>query len=375
MKATGGSTLQIRSWTEEQFAAAREPWQALLTVSNADPLFMSWDWQAHWWRRHARPFDLQLVMLAVSAPDGAICGLAPLHARRVEHRYGLSGTRLELVGSLWREPRAIFSEYLDIIAARGMEDAVLEAVAQWLWLQGKWDELVFSYVRHDSVAARLAARYREHELYVRASDSMNAWRTPLISFEAFVAELSSATRRKLFNQRSKLIDPEFRRVSAQRMQPSLERLERLAAERWSRAAGGHAEFHARVAQGFEREDSLQLTELHAAGECISVMLNIRAADTEYFLQAGFEPAHARGLSPGYLHMGYAIEAACRDGIRVFDFLGGGGMHREYKRDFLAQGAALTSWQILRRGRLQLAFRAYDWLSGISTWTKSARHHQ
>ena len=115
-----------------------------------------------------------------------------------------------------------------------------------------------------------------------------------------------------------------------------------------------------------------VAELHSAGNCLSVMLNIRAADTEYFLQAGFDPALASGLSPGYLHMGYAIEAACRDRIRVFEFLGGGGLHREYKRDFLAQPAQLTCWQILRQRRLQLAFRAYDWLSGISTGGTGAR---
>jgi len=178
---------------------------------------MSWEWQWCWWTQHAARLGLQPVILAIYAADGTLCGIAPLHARRTAHRYGLSVTRLELVGSLWRESAAIFSECLDIIAARELEPAVADAVAQWLHSQETWDEIVLSYVRNDSVAAQLAASYSREQAYVRASDSMSSWRTTLGAFEDFAAGLSSTTRRKLLNHRSKLIAADFRRVPAERV--------------------------------------------------------------------------------------------------------------------------------------------------------------
>ena len=73
--------------------------------------------------------------------------------------------------------------------------------------------------------------------------------------------------------------------------------------------------------------------------------------------------HARGLSPGFLHLGYAIEAACRDGIQRFDFLAGRGLHRDYKRDFAADQHAADTLHIVRKPSLRALFRIVDRLRG------------
>jgi CelD/BcsL family acetyltransferase involved in cellulose biosynthesis len=93
------------------------------------------------------------------------------------------------------------------------------------------------------------------------------------------------------------------------------------------------------------------------------MLNLRVAGTEYYLQSGFDPSFARGISPGYLHLGYAIEAACRDGLKRFDFLAGRGLHRDYKRDFASVSAPLQTLHLVRKPVLRLLFRVFDRLRG------------
>jgi CelD/BcsL family acetyltransferase involved in cellulose biosynthesis len=103
--------------------------------------------------------------------------------------------------------------------------------------------------------------------------------------------------------------------------------------------------------------------MRAGAECVSVMLNLRVSGTEYYLQSGFDPATARGVSPGYLHLGHAIEAACRDGILHFDFLAGPGLNREYKRDFAATPSNLQTLQIVRRRSLRVLFGVLDRLRG------------
>ena len=42
------------------------------------------------------------------------------------------------------------------------------------------------------------------------------------------------------------------------------------------------------------------------------MYNVRIGTLEYNIQSGFD-ATIKGVSLGYLHFGFAIEQACRDG--------------------------------------------------------------
>jgi CelD/BcsL family acetyltransferase involved in cellulose biosynthesis len=193
---------------------------------------------------------------------------------------------------------------------------------------------------------------------------MTAWTVTLPeSFETLAAGLTSNTRRKALHQRDKLEDPCCVAVEAGQRQATLARLEAWVAQRWSRAPrdDARAGFHAELLQRFGA--AVRLTELRAGPNCVSVMLNLRVAGTEYYLQSGFDAAHARGLSPGYLHLGYAIEAACHDRLQRFDLLAGRGLHRDYKRDFAAQATPLQSFHLVRKPSLRALFRVADRLRG------------
>jgi len=353
------SALQVRAWSVEEFHAGREAWQRLLALSGADPLFMSWDWLDCWWRHHAAALDGQLRILSVHSA-GELCGLAPFYLHRRTHRGVFRARRLELLGNAWRDSECVFSEYLDVIAPRVARDAVCMALRDWLRADPDWDELVLCNVREDSVAAGLA-RVGAELGYLRAAESMTAWSVSLPgSFETFAAALSSNTRRKVLHQRDKLAG-HVTIASAQR-EATLTRLEQLVAQRWNRQPGQRTRFHADLVEKLDPEQ-VRLTELRADENCVSVMLNLRVGGTEYYLQSGFDPAYARGLSPGYLHLGYAIESACRDGVQRFDFLAGRGLHRDYKRDFAAQATPLQTFHLVRKPSLRALFRVADRLRG------------
>ena len=357
------SRLEVRLWTSEEFLAAREVWQQLLARSNADPLFMSWDWQACWWRHHAVPLDAGLRVLAVYRGN-QLCGIAPFYLHRGSHRGVFRTRRLELLGNAWRDPECVFSEYLDVIAAVDAGDAVCAALRQWLQASPDWDELLLCNVRDQSLALHLAHACADLG-YLRPAESMTAWSVALPeSFETFAAGLSSNSRRKALHQRDKLQNPCCVVTAAGQRDATLARLEELVARRWSRtaSAGARARFHADIVERLG-EGVARLTELRSGPNSISVMLNVRLSGTEYYLQSGFDAAYARGLSPGYLHLGYAIEAACRDRVQRFDFLAGRGLHRDYKRDFAAQATPLQSFHLVRKPSLRALFRVADRLRG------------
>lgn len=356
-------TLHVRAWSREEFFAGRERWQALLARSQADPLFMSWDWLSGWWRHHEAPLRAELCVLGVHSDDGELQGIAPFYRHTCRHRGLFRARRLELLGNAWRDDAAIYSEYLDLLADTGMRAAVCEALREWLRASGEWDELVLANLRPGSVAAQLA-RACAGFAYPRAVDATTGWSVTLpASFEEFAAGLSSNTRRKTLHQRTKLTDATCVTVGAGEYAASLARLEALVESRWGRAQAAQlrAQFHAEVAARLG--DGVRLTELRSGTECVSVLLNVRAGKTEYYLLSGFDARFAQGVSPGYLHLGYAIEAACGMGVRHFDFLAGRGLHRDYKADFGAQATPLQSVHLVRMPSLRVLFRLADRLRG------------
>ncbi|MGH8276783.1 MAG: GNAT family N-acetyltransferase, partial [Steroidobacteraceae bacterium] len=201
-------TLHVRAWSEEEFATSREAWERLLRASGADPLFMSWDWQWRWWTHHARALGATLRLVAVYTASDELVGLAPFYSRRVSVRRILRSCRIELIGIAWRDPSAVFSDYLDLIVAPPHCDAVLALIASWLAAQTFWQELVFACIRQDSLASMFVRTHLAGIAYVREVDGLNAWSARLPKqFEDYIAGLTSDARRKLFTHRHRLSHP------------------------------------------------------------------------------------------------------------------------------------------------------------------------
>jgi CelD/BcsL family acetyltransferase involved in cellulose biosynthesis len=355
----------VQRWSREQFLGNRAAWQSLLERSGADPLFMSWHWVSTWWRHHEARLAAELCVLAVLGADGQLQGIAPFHLRTVRQQ-GVRARRLELLGNAWRDDSAVFGEYLDVIAARDTRTGVCAALGEWLGHDPQWDELVLCNLRAGSVAEQLAGSLARCA-YVRGVESMTGWSIRLPeTFEQFLARLSSNTRRKVANQREKLVAAVCEITAPADRPDALGRLSGFVAQRFGSSADAaelRARFHADLVAAWPDAAGLRLTELRSSGQSISVMLNFRIGGTEYYLQSGFDDAHARGLSPGLLHLGYAIESACRDGVGQFDFLAGRGLHRDYKQDFAADGAPLHSLHVVRKPVLRALFRGADLLRG------------
>lgn len=352
----------FRFWTEDEFAASRAQWQGLLAQSDADPLFNSWTWQWHWWKHNGPVLDARLVLVAGYAADGALVAIAPFFIREARHRL-FKVRRLELLGRAWRSGRAVFSEYLDLIVRRGYEHAALDGLADALWELPEWGDLAISNVKTRSLAVRLAERLQSRgATYLRRLDPLKAHQVVLPArFEDYLEHLSAGTRRRLWNQRKKLHNPVLEVVEPARIDVFLDVVDRFHRKRWGKAQymGHIRDFHRDVAVQLAGDGGLRMSTLSTDQGVLSALYNLRVGSTEYNLQSGFDVSHSAGLSPGYLHFGYAIEQACADGLGTFDLLAGEGQHRQYKADLMTVSFDIATCQLVRGSLLRRLYMLHD----------------
>ncbi len=115
----------------EDFAALEEEWAELYERCPSATPFQSWAWLYSWWEHYGGDYELRLI--AVRKGD-LLVGLAPLMLRRGPLGFG----RLLLVGTG-------STDYLDVLARKGWEREVAEAVARALegmdgsWVADLWD--------------------------------------------------------------------------------------------------------------------------------------------------------------------------------------------------------------------------------------------
>jgi len=361
-----GAVDGVREWSETEFAGSAGAWRELLTRSDADPLFMGWEWQYLWWHHHRRLLGGELVLLACY--DGTkLVGLAPFHLHSAPHGGRLRAARLEIIGSNFRDGRGVFSEYLDLIADREYADAVAEAVGRHLLGDGRWADVVVANSPAGGIAANLVRRHLAPECLVRETDHLESHRAELSGdFQAYLRSLAAGTRRKLWNQRSKLVEPKLVVAGPDEVFGAFDLIDTFHRHRWNAAqyVGVAREFHFALAPALLARGALRISTLYSAGAPLAVMYNVRLGTTEYNIQSGFDPTQSSGLSPGYLHFGYSIEEACRDGLRRFDFLAGEGRHRQYKQDFVTTAFPLATFQAVRARHLKVAYRVHRFVAGM-----------
>ena len=123
------------------FSALKPEWNALLGRSRSDALFLTWEWQSTWWKHLG---DGRLLLLGFRAEeDGRLVGIAPLFWSKTDQAQSL----LFVVGC-----RDV-SDYLDLIVERGQEEAVYQALLDYLQNEAPaWDVLDLCNLPQESLA-------------------------------------------------------------------------------------------------------------------------------------------------------------------------------------------------------------------------------
>jgi len=350
-------------------ARMRAEWTELLDASGAG-LFNAWEWLYPWCRRLA-PEREPLILTARDAA-GSLVGLMPLGLER-RRVLGRPVRRLAFLGET-----VVGSDYLDVIARRGMEDAVGRAFAQELRARrGTWDALDLLDLREDSpTVAHLRDAFRDADVCVS-----ERYACPYETFtpgEPFDAFLSRTGRRDNYLRRRKWLEKQDgyaieRTVAPGDLAGPLSEFFRLHAARWAADGGSQGIAGARV-EAFHRDATylfaergrLRLYTMKVGGRAVASVYGLVDRGAFLYYQSGYDPEW-RNRSVGLVLVGETFKDAIEAGLAEYDFLRG---TEPYKFDWttrqrrtvavrVAAGGAgrwLTRGEALARRARQVAAR-------------------
>lgn len=348
---------------EDRLLSMREVWGDLLLRSPADRLFCSWDWLTSWWRHHRGDFGLE-ARLSLAYDGDRLVGAAPWFVRKASYR-GLPATlRCELIGNLWRTPRAVISERTGFVVD-DRSPAVYAALARHVFDEGTFGELLLvNAERHTPTFAALREVSIAARAFDRTIDPMTAYHVDLGGdFQAYLGSISQQARRQLYNKRKRQAgESGFRWESAspeseQEFRTDLDSLHRA---RWGWAAtdGIRGRVYGDLPLACPGADGLILRRLRSGNETIAAMLGFRVGHRIYELQNAVDTDYDKTLSPGLLQAGFLIEEACSTGVSVVDFLGGAGRTQDYKARLGTVRTELACLHVVRSPVLKALYRLH-----------------
>lgn len=314
----------------------RSEWNSVLGKSNANKLFMNWDWQFNWWREWGADHELYLYKIT---KNEQLIGILPLY--RLNNNAAIF-KQYHFLGNAWNVFPSVRSEYISPIF-----DSAYEMMLT---------DVFYAFVKRHSVNSIFVLpdsqwidRIRNF-FVVRRMDK--GYRLPLCNnFSAYLGCLSRSTRLKVFNRRKNL-EAGYPSMTIEFLNQShstadfFGQLNAFHVRRWGAPCFDEraTSFHKRILQS----DGLVplLSSISINNEVVSVSYNIIMDDVLYNLQSGYLESFDKKISLGTIHMGYVIEYAHSiTGLKYFDFLAGRGKSEDYKKHFKGEEVSFTTVQI------------------------------
>jgi CelD/BcsL family acetyltransferase involved in cellulose biosynthesis len=355
-------------WSEAQWLCEAAACSDLLARSDANKLFLSWDWQTLWWK-HLRPrVRRESVAVHVVYDGPLLVGMMTVIAGPAKRR-GMSFRVANIAGAFVRDSRGMLSEYLDVVAARGYEDEVRRLCTASLLGRENPREFGISMTgATDAWTHVLGNLQGSGKGYVRVLDRARSYQVDLSGgFDAYLRRLGASSRRSLFNLRERLSargDVCFEELQGTEVVPALHEMNHLHRIRWGAPAFTEANLamHVELTQRWHGSQRIRVSRLSVGGQAVSVLYDIRLGDAQYNIQMGFNPAFEKTLSLGLLHLGYAMERAAAAGVLTYDFLAGSGMRADYKVHLADRHLDLATVQFIPGAALGMLYRCYDRLA-------------
>lgn len=323
--------------------ALRPDWLGLLARSASNEVTLTATWLLTWWEVFGGR-DGRCLRVAVFREGGRLVGLVPLLSRRHWYPPGLPFRRLEPLGSGEREEDAICSDYLNVVAERGCEGRVADALAAAVTggALGPWDELVLPLMDGSGpMPELLVAAFRRAGVPAEAVETSRAPYIPLpATWEEYLAALTKKHRYNVNRVRRDFEEWAGRdwRVCRVESPAELEEGKRILVglhrDRWDGVGNAgvfrsplFVRFHDAVLPRLLGQGALELMWLVARGEPVAATYSLVWDGKVSFYQCGRKVDLPPQVRPGSVLLQHAIRAAIEQGRREFDFLGGAALYK------------------------------------------------
>ena len=344
-------------------------WRALASLCPTATVFQTWEWNVSWWHHFRRVPGRGLRVLLLRAPDGTLVGLAPL---MTSFWYATPLRRLSFLGTGT-------SDYLDVLAAPGWEDAVAEGFYGYLENSRGWQIADFQQLREGGFLRDRPPAEGSRLVSQDAPGEPCPYLALPPAWEMLLQGLGKKTRTNIGYYDRALakvyeVDVGFVRDEAD-VDAALARLFELHQRRWNQRwlpgafAGRRVQaFHREAARRLLAQGWLRLFHLRLDGLTQASLYCFAYGDRLCYYQGGFEPTLAR-LSLGTVLTGRAMQSAITEDRQVFDFLRG---DEPYKAKWTGLARVNARRLITRPGTPfpALAQRVQGWEETVETRGKA-----
>lgn len=314
--------------TEEQLQRLEPDWNALLRRSNADTIFLTWEWLWTWWLSYRD--DKELRVLVARDESGAPQAIAPLYVE--PHRmFGRRFRRLRLLGNGTYD-----SDYLDFIVPDNQQhltQLLLDAMTQ---LKG-WDIAQLNEIPLTSpTAALLLERFGGRRYYVDRTPVLCPTMMLPATWDEYVASLRPRFRtavRSALRNLTQFPGAIETLTDARQLPEWLDGLFSLHGERWHSlqqsgvfATSKKRGYYRALSQTLLQNGWLYFSRWRVQDAVLAYQFGFVYHGCYYQLQEGFDPASAH-IAPGVTLRAAMIRDLIATGIRKYDFLAGTGRHK------------------------------------------------
>lgn len=351
MTATAPTTRIIDHWPD--FIALEKSWDRLLEQSDANTLFLSWNWINSWYNTSPSLIRPYIVIIELS---GDIVAIAPFYIEDYKLAKCIPYKALKCLAD-----QGIGSEYANFIVAQDLPSYCTIKLKNLLWQEvsrssHRWDFIWLSNVAAWSKGGQslLEALNQQANLSYNQRDIEFA-STELTTFDKGILPKLSKSLRTNIKQTTKHLEKKglvnIRLTQhIDELPQHLNNLFQLHNRRWSDTgnSGSFARRPALVAfyNSFAplalKNNQLRLLRLEVNGEIQAMQLGYVYDGKFLAIQEGFNPDFVPGTGQVLRHAAFK---ACQDeGLIEYDFLA---IYTDHKRRWLAQkniGCQLFIWQ-------------------------------
>lgn len=356
--------LKIKRFTPDEFFTLKKDWASLLQRSDADPLFLSWEWMYNWWHVYGGGARDELLLLGVYDDAQLVC-LAPLYINTTTIKRCITTRRVEFLGTRSSGASGFRTEYLQFICDKDATEQPIEMA-----LSHVEDEVPFDVIRLAdlvtssptyTVVQRLA---NEAGYYTRDPDVSQTYGIPCGGrFAEYLDNLGKNSRLQLYNRRkllAKLGKVTCTRVDHTNFEQTLDELSDFHQDRWQAhiSYASHKLFVKRLIDSNAVEVSGVKVFLDTA--MIGCTFDLLCGDRCYNFQSGFLDNVDKKISTGTLVFGYAIESCFSDPrLKYYDLMAGEGKNSDYKARLASPGSRFESIEVIGSPVLRYVYSLKD----------------